>query len=58
MRLITVGQTVQRGLYIVHDYTAPQPRVICDRDPFGSLLAKAKGNLLVGVVEICHAAEN
>jgi hypothetical protein len=58
MRLTTVLKTVQRRLCTVRDRTALQPRVISDCDQLRSLLAKAKGNLLVGVVEMCHGAEN
>lgn len=39
-------------LYVVFDCAAPQPRLIKVRDPFGRLLAKAKGSMLIAATEI------
>ena len=35
-------------LYAVYDCATPSPRVVRVQDPFGSLLAKAKGSVLIG----------
>jgi superfamily II DNA or RNA helicase len=44
-------------LYAVYDCATPAPRLARVQDPFGSLLAKAKGSMLISAVEITHAAE-
>jgi hypothetical protein len=43
-------------LYAVYDCATPTPRLIRVQDPFGSLLAKAKGSVLISVKEIAQAA--
>jgi hypothetical protein len=44
-------------LYVVFDCATPQPRLIKVQDPFGRLLAKAKGSMLIAATEILAAAE-
>ena len=44
-------------LYVVYDCATPQPRLVRVRDPFGSLLAKAKGSVLVGAAAVMNAAQ-
>ncbi len=44
-------------LYVVYDCATPAPRLVRVRDPFGSLLAKAKGSVLVSAVQVATAAE-
>lgn len=34
----------------------PSPRLVRVQDPFGSLLARAKGSMLIGAKEIAQAA--
>ena len=43
-------------LYAVYDCATPSPRLVRVQDPFGSLLAKAKGSVLIGAREIVAAA--
>jgi hypothetical protein len=43
-------------LYVVFDCATPQPRLIKVQDPFGRLLAKAKGSMLIAATEIFAAA--
>jgi hypothetical protein len=43
-------------LYAVYDCATPGPRLVRVQDPFGSLLAKAKGSVLIGEREISGAA--
>jgi hypothetical protein len=43
-------------LYAVYDCATPTPRLIRVQDPFGSLLAKAKGSVLISAKEIAQAA--
>jgi hypothetical protein len=40
----------------VFDCATPQPRLIKVQDPFGRLLAKAKGSMLIAPTEIIAAA--
>jgi superfamily II DNA or RNA helicase/DNA-binding XRE family transcriptional regulator len=44
-------------LYVVFDCATPQPRLIMVQDPFGRLLAKAKGSMLISATEILAAAQ-
>ena len=39
-------------LYVVFDCATPSPRLVRVQDPFGSLLAKAKGSVLVKATDI------
>jgi hypothetical protein len=43
-------------LYAVYDCATPNPRLARVQDPFGSLLAKAKGSMLISAREILVAA--
>jgi ERCC4-related helicase len=43
-------------LYAVYDCATPSPRLVRVQDPFGRLLAKSKGSVLVGAREIAKAA--
>ena len=43
-------------LYAVYDCATPSPRLASVQDPFGSLLAKAKGSMLISAKEILLAA--
>ena len=45
-------------LYAVYDCASPTPRLARVQDPFGSLLAKAKGSMLISAREILLAAES
>jgi hypothetical protein len=44
-------------LYVVFDCATPQPRLIKVQDPFGRLLATAKGSMLITATEILAAAD-
>ncbi|MEK7287348.1 MAG: DUF3883 domain-containing protein, partial [Elusimicrobiota bacterium] len=44
-------------LYTVYDCATPSPRLIRVQDPFGSLLVKAKGSMLISSSEITAAAQ-
>lgn len=44
-------------LYVVYDCATPNPRLVRVRDPFGRLLAKAKGSVLINPAEIMEAGE-
>lgn len=44
-------------LYAVYDCATPAPRLVRVRDPFGTLLAKAKGSVLVGAKQVLEAAQ-
>ncbi|RJP22898.1 MAG: DUF3883 domain-containing protein [Candidatus Abyssobacteria bacterium SURF_5] len=44
-------------LYVVYECATPSPRLVRVRDPFGALLAKAKGSVLIGVKQVMEAAE-
>jgi superfamily II DNA or RNA helicase/DNA-binding XRE family transcriptional regulator len=44
-------------LYVVFDCATPQPRLVRVRDPFGRLLARAKGSVLIQAGQIISAAE-
>ena len=43
-------------LYVVYDCATPAPRLVRVQDPFGNLLAKAKGSLLIGMRQIIEAS--
>jgi hypothetical protein len=43
-------------LYVAYDCATPNPRLVRVQDPFGSLLAKAKGSVLISVKQILDAA--
>lgn len=43
-------------LYVVYGCATPSPRLARVQDPFGNLLAKAKGSVLISVREIASAA--
>ncbi len=43
-------------LYAVYDCATPSPRLVRVQDPFGRLLAKSKGSMLIGAKEIAQAA--
>ena len=43
-------------LYAVYDCATPAPRMVRVRDPFGNLLAKAKGSVLISSREVTAAA--
>jgi hypothetical protein len=43
-------------LYAVYDCATPSPRLVRVQDPFGKLLARSKGSVLVGAREIANAA--
>ena len=42
-------------LYVVFDCATARPRLIRIRDPFGSLLARARGGVVISVSEILSA---
>jgi hypothetical protein len=44
-------------LYAIYDCATPSPRLVRVKDPFGSLLAKTKGSVLIGAHEITKAGE-
>jgi superfamily II DNA or RNA helicase len=44
-------------LYVVFDCATPHPRLVRVRDPFGRLLARAKGSVLIQAGQIISAAE-
>ncbi len=44
-------------LYAVYDCATPSPRLVRVQDPFGSLLAKAIGSMLISAREILQASE-
>jgi superfamily II DNA or RNA helicase/DNA-binding XRE family transcriptional regulator len=44
-------------LYAVYDCATPNPRLVRVQDPFGSLLAKAKGSVLIGSKQVVEAGE-
>jgi hypothetical protein len=45
-------------LYVVYDCATSNPRLVRVRDPFGALLAKARGGVVVTAKEILAAAES
>ncbi|NCO35064.1 MAG: hypothetical protein AUJ92_02035 [Armatimonadetes bacterium CG2_30_59_28] len=44
-------------LYAVYDCATPNPRLVRVQDPFGKLLARAKGSILISPREIIEATE-
>lgn len=44
-------------LYVVFDCVGPSPRVLRVQDPFGKLIARAKGSLLIGESEILASVD-
>ena len=47
----------QYWLYVVYDCATPSPRLVRIQDPFGALLAKAKGSVVISAKEIMEAGE-
>ena len=45
-------------LYVVYDCATPRPRLVKVRDPFGRLLAKARGSVVISSTEILSAADD
>jgi SNF2 family DNA or RNA helicase len=45
-------------LYAVYDCATPNPRLLRVQDPFGSLLARGKGSMLIGPQAIRNAAKD
>jgi hypothetical protein len=43
-------------LYAVYDCATPSPRLVRVQDPFGNLLAKAKGSVLIGAKQVMDVA--
>ena len=43
-------------LYAVFDCATPRPRLVKVRDPFGRLLAKARGSVIISATEIQSAS--
>ena len=48
----------QYWLYVVYDCAATHPRLLRVQDPFGSLLFKARGDVIIGEAAIFQAAES
>jgi superfamily II DNA or RNA helicase/DNA-binding XRE family transcriptional regulator len=46
----------QYWLYVVYDCATPNPRLVRVQDPFGTLLAKAKGSVLIGPAQVQQAS--
>jgi hypothetical protein len=44
-------------LYVVFDCATPRPRLVKVRDPFGRLLARARGSMIISSAEILSAAD-
>lgn len=44
-------------LYVVYDCATPNPRLLRVQDPFGKLIVKAKGSVVIGRADILRAAE-
>lgn len=47
----------QYWLYVVYDCATPNPRLVRVPDPFGTLLARAKGSMLISPAEIVAATD-
>ena len=43
-------------LYVVYDCATPMPRLARVQDPFGNLLAKAKGSVLISATQVINAS--
>ncbi|GIW78776.1 MAG: hypothetical protein KatS3mg105_0583 [Gemmatales bacterium] len=46
----------QYWLYVVYDCATPKPRLVRIQDPFGALLAKAKGSVVISAKQILEAS--
>lgn len=44
-------------MYVVYGCATPTPRLVRVQDPFGNLLAKAKGSVLISPTQVVQAAE-
>lgn len=44
-------------LYAVYDCATPSPRLVRVQDPFGNLLARAKGSVLIGQAQVMEVGE-
>jgi superfamily II DNA or RNA helicase len=44
-------------LYVAYDCGSPRPRLLRVRDPFGALIARIKGGVLIGADQVLAAAE-
>ena len=44
-------------LFVVYDCATPNPRLLRVQDPFGNLLAKAKGSMVISASEIISASD-
>ena len=44
-------------LYVAYDCATPNPRLVRVQDPFGNLLAKAKGSMLISARQIVDASD-
>ena len=44
-------------MYVVYGCATPAPRLVRVKDPFGSLLAKAKGSVLISSTQILLASQ-
>ncbi len=47
----------QYWLYVVYDCATPNPRLVRVQDPFGQLLAKAKGSVLIDAKQVAEVGE-
>jgi len=45
-------------LYVVYDCATPDPRLLRVQDPFGRLIARSRGSLIVGSKQVEEAAES
>ena len=45
------------SLYVVYDCATPNPRLVRVQDPFGRLLARAKGSVLIRISQVVEAGE-
>jgi hypothetical protein len=44
-------------LYVVFDCASSHPRLVRVQDPFGKLLARAKGSMIIGAASVLEAGE-
>ncbi len=51
------NQRERYWLYVVYDCATASPRLLRVQDPFGKLIVKAKGSVVIGRAEILRAAE-
>jgi len=54
-RAVNMGKSY--WLYVVYDCATPKPRLVRVQDPFNTLLAKAKGSMLISPRRVLDAAE-